>query len=211
MTRKATTLRLKRAATYYFVDKGHSVYDEVGLKSGQEWSRFRADILALTMKREIVIIEVKSGWQDFIKDVKWSEYLQFCNKMYFIIEESFHDTEKGKFVEAKLREHGVGLMVLAKVGNKVRVVVNAKRRDMLGETKKWIYTKLAWRGGFSKATMDRSMRFDCGENPGEWRDVSLIQFLGFSKADRSSYLANHPKCGFKKYLNYPNLNTDSMF
>lgn len=211
MTRKATTLRLKRAATYYFVDKGHSVYDEVGLKSGQEWSRFRADILALTMKREVVIVEVKSGWQDFIKDVKWTEYLQFCNKMYFIIEESFYNTEKGKFVEAKVREQGVGLMVLAAVGNKVRVVVNAKRRDMLGETKKWIYTKLAWRGGFSKATMDRSMRFDCGENPGECRDVSLIQFLGFSKADRSSYLSRYPKCGFKKYLNYPNLNTDSMF
>lgn len=210
MTRKETTLRLKRAATYYFVDKGHSVYDEVGLKSGQEWSRFRADILALTMKREVVIVEVKSGWQDFIKDIKWTEYLQFCNKMYFIIEESFHATEKGKFVESKVREQGVGLMVVS-VSGKVRVVANAKRRDMVGETKKWIYTKLAWRGGFSKATVDRSMRFDCGVNPGEWNDLSLIQFLGLSKADRNTYISKRPKCGYKKYVNYPNLNTDSMF
>ena len=210
MNRKETTLRLKRAATYYFVDKGHSVYDEVGLKSGKEWSRFRADILALTMKREVVIVEVKSGWQDFIKDVKWTEYLQFCNKMYFIIEESFYNTEKGKFVETKVREHGAGLMVVSD-GGKVRVAANAKRRDMVGETKKWIYTKLAWRGGFSKATTDKGMRFHCRVNFMDWPEVSLIQFLGLSKADRSTYLAKFPRCGFKRYLNYPNLNTDSMF
>lgn len=206
--RKNATLRLRRAATYYFVDKKLSVYDEVGLKSGRAYAKLRADILAFSTKGEIIITEVKSSWQDYVSDTKWHTYLPFCNKMYFIIEESLFESDKGKRIKEKVKEHGVGLMVVNEHGS-VRVVQNAKKRKVEGKVRRWLITKLAWRGGFSKASTDRSMRFDCSLTPMQSNNLSLIQFLGLCKADRSDYLSRFKTCGYKRYLNYPLLNADS--
>ena len=207
MSRKETTLRLRRAAAYYFIDKNFSVYDEVGLKSGRAYSKLRADVLAFSLKGEIVIIEVKSCWQDWASDTKWESYLDFCNKMYFIIDQQFLDSDRGQHVLQKLKSSGIGLLVVSDLGN-VRVVSNAKRRKVSGAIRRWIITKLAWRGGYCKASADRSMRFSCSKAHVLDKKISLIEFLGLCKADKALYLSKFPACGFKKYLNYPVLNTD---
>jgi len=51
---------------------------EVTLASGR-----RADLLAVSAKGEIVIIEIKSSRSDFLTDRKWTEYRQFCDRFYF--------------------------------------------------------------------------------------------------------------------------------
>lgn len=207
MSRKETTLRLRRVATYYFVDKGFSVYDEVGLKASKHRSNLRADILAFNMKGDLIITEIKSSWRDFVSDTKWESYLDYCNKMYFLITLELFESKQGEHIKKRAKEHGAGILVVDLNGS-VRAAVNAKRRKVPGKTRRWLLTKLAWRGGFSKATTDRSMRFDCSAHPKPMQDLSLIQFLGLCKADRSTYLSKNPRCGYKRYLAYPLLNTD---
>lgn len=49
----------------------------------------RSDIMALSEKGEIWIIEVKSGKPDFESDGKWHEYRPFCDRFFFAVHESF--------------------------------------------------------------------------------------------------------------------------
>jgi hypothetical protein len=208
MTRKNDTLRLKRAATYYLVDKLYSVYDEVGLKSDNKYSKLRADILGLTVRGQTVIVEIKSCWADFTSDTKWESYLPFANKMYFAISIELFESKHGAYIKDRLKAHGVGLMVVTEGGN-VIVKQNAKHRKVKGDLKRWIITKMAWRGGFCKATADRSMRFNLRSVQTPHREVNLLEFLTMPKSERTIYFAANPRCGFKKYINYPLL--DSKF
>ncbi len=49
----------------------------------------RADLMALTDKGEIWIIEIKSGAPDFQADNKWPEYLPYCDCFYFAVSPDF--------------------------------------------------------------------------------------------------------------------------
>lgn len=53
----------------------------------------RADLMALTDKGEIWIIEIKSGLADFQADDKWPDYLPYCDRFYFAVAPDF-PTEK---------------------------------------------------------------------------------------------------------------------
>lgn len=49
----------------------------------------RADLMAVTDKGEIWIIEIKSGLADFQSDQKWPDYLPFCDRFYFAVAPDF--------------------------------------------------------------------------------------------------------------------------
>lgn len=49
----------------------------------------RADIMAISDKGEIWIIEIKSCRADYESDGKWHEYRPFCDKFFFAVAESF--------------------------------------------------------------------------------------------------------------------------
>lgn len=199
--RKQTTLQIKQAVTYYLADKLFSVYDEVGLKSSSRSSKLRADILGFNQKGHIILVEVKSCYQDFKADTKWESYLPFCNKMYFAVTNEFFVSKHSAELISRCTDHGIGIMVLLECGNLV-VKKNARSKRVDGKIRRWIITKMAWRGGYSKATTDRSMRFQCGV---EDCQINLLEFLTLSKSDRNIYQAKFPKSGFKKYVNYPRL------
>jgi len=57
---------------------------EVGLPNGR-----RADIMALGSRGEIVIVEVKSGLDDFRTDRKWGDYLPYCDAFFFAVAPEF--------------------------------------------------------------------------------------------------------------------------
>lgn len=57
---------------------------EVSLASGR-----RADVLALSPKGEICIVEVKSCLQDFRTDRKWPEYSPWCDQFLFAVDCDF--------------------------------------------------------------------------------------------------------------------------
>ena len=57
---------------------------EVVLPNGR-----RADIMALSSRGRIAIVEVKSGIEDFRADRKWGDYLPFCDLFYFAVAPEF--------------------------------------------------------------------------------------------------------------------------
>ena len=59
-------------------DMRHAVLPELPLASGR-----RADLISLSEKGEIWIIEIKTSIEDFRVDRKWPEYRQHCDRMFF--------------------------------------------------------------------------------------------------------------------------------
>ncbi len=61
-----------------FWELGWSTLPELTLKSGR-----RADLVALSPKGDITIIEVKSSVADLQSDNKWPDYRDHCDRLYF--------------------------------------------------------------------------------------------------------------------------------
>lgn len=52
----------------------------------------RADVIGVSGKGEIVIVEVKSCLNDFATDQKWREYTDYCDRFFFAVDIDFpHD------------------------------------------------------------------------------------------------------------------------
>ena len=49
----------------------------------------RADLLALMPDGRFACIEVKSCARDFLTDLKWHEYREYCDAFYFAVESDF--------------------------------------------------------------------------------------------------------------------------
>ncbi len=49
----------------------------------------RADVVALSLKGDLWIVEIKSSLDDFRTDQKWPEYRDFCDRLYFAVKPDF--------------------------------------------------------------------------------------------------------------------------
>lgn len=85
-SRPETTLAVTRGAARLLIDLGYAPLAEVTLPNGR-----RADLMALGPKGDVLIVEVKSGLDDFRVDRKWGEYAPFCDSFYFAVAPSFPD------------------------------------------------------------------------------------------------------------------------
>jgi hypothetical protein len=84
LTRPETTGLVTRGAARLLVAMGYAPLAEVCLPNGR-----RADLMALGPKGDIVIVEVKSGRDDFLTDRKWGEYRPYCDSFYFAVSPDF--------------------------------------------------------------------------------------------------------------------------
>ena len=71
-------MRVRRGVQRLLIEMGASVVPELSLASGR-----RADLVALTRKGDIWIIEVKSSVEDFRVDRKWPEYRLHSDRFFF--------------------------------------------------------------------------------------------------------------------------------
>ncbi|MHB2267177.1 MmcB family DNA repair protein [Aliihoeflea sp. PC F10.4] len=71
-------LLVRRGVQRLLIDMGVSVLPELCLPTGR-----RADLVALTPKGEIWIIEIKTSIEDFRVDRKWPEYRLHCDRLFF--------------------------------------------------------------------------------------------------------------------------------
>lgn len=83
-SRPQTTSTVTRGAARLVTALGFAPLLEVVLPNGR-----RADIMALGPRGQIIIVEVKSGIDDFRTDRKWGEYLAFCDAFYFAVAPEF--------------------------------------------------------------------------------------------------------------------------
>ncbi|KPF77676.1 hypothetical protein IP78_12395 [Brevundimonas sp. AAP58] len=83
-SRPETTLSVTRGAARLLTDMGYAPLLEVGLPNGR-----RADVMALGKRGDIVIVEVKSGEEDYRVDRKWPDYEPFCDAFFFAVAPEF--------------------------------------------------------------------------------------------------------------------------
>lgn len=217
-SRTTITTKSTEACIRYFADKGFSVYEEIGLKKG---GNLRADVVAINLKGQIIITEVKSCWQDFASDNKWKNYLEFCNKFYFCIPKWLYESEKGEFIKNVCKENKVGLFIInyhdSEVAEldleknvSVRIylanVVPAFKKPVSGKLRRWLITKLAWRGGLCAANLNpnkdgspvlrQEYKFDSPLD-----ETSFLYKLDTN--EQKEYLKRFPSSSFKQRLRDP--------
>lgn len=84
LTRPEVTDAVTRGAARLFDALGYAPLLEVGLPNGR-----RADIMALGPRGQIAIVEVKSSLEDFRVNLKWPEYLPYCDAFFFAVAPEF--------------------------------------------------------------------------------------------------------------------------
>jgi len=121
--RPEVTAAVTRGAMRCLRALGYSVLAEVILASGR-----RADILALAPNGRILIVEVKSGIEDWRADAKWGDYREYCDALAFAVAADF---------PAELLPQELGLIVADAYGGAVIrppaevPLAPARRRAML--------------------------------------------------------------------------------
>ncbi len=84
LSRPEVTATLARGVTQMLLDHGLAPVLEVPLANGR-----RADVMALTPRGEIWIVETKSCLADYACDAKWPDYLEYCDRFFFGVTEDF--------------------------------------------------------------------------------------------------------------------------
>ena len=147
---------LKKAAASYFLHKGYSCHLEIGLvRRGSH----RADVLAVNLKGNLVIGEVKSSVADFTSDDnvgKWQKYLESCNQFYWLFSTEVAEKLRPHF--SRLKQHGCGILVLCPKTGYLKSLQPAKYRPMKGSRKREVITRLAWRSGDLSKRNSRRVR-----------------------------------------------------
>lgn len=69
---------VRRGVQILLNEMRHAVLPELSLSSGR-----RADLISISAKGEIWIIEIKSSIEDFRVDRKWPDYRQHCDRLFF--------------------------------------------------------------------------------------------------------------------------------
>jgi hypothetical protein len=77
-------LEIARGATRLLVNHGFVCLPEVTLPSGR-----RADLMGISDKGELWIVEVKSSVEDFRVDQKWPDYQDYCDRLFFAVNPEF--------------------------------------------------------------------------------------------------------------------------
>ena len=76
----ATAAAIQKGVCRHLRAAGFATLTEFTLASGR-----RVDVMGLSPSGQIWIIEIKSSLEDFRADLKWPEYRDFCDRLYFAI------------------------------------------------------------------------------------------------------------------------------
>jgi hypothetical protein len=79
-SRPLATLSATRGACRLLRAHDWSFATEMRLPNGR-----RADIVGMSAKGRLLIVEVKSCAADLTADLKWAEYREFCDQFYFAV------------------------------------------------------------------------------------------------------------------------------
>jgi hypothetical protein len=117
------TIAVCRGACRLMRQSGHSVLVEMPLPDGR-----RADIFAVGPEGGLTIIEVKSSIEDWRADVKWPDYHDWCDLLYFAVPVDFPQP---------VIPEEIGLIVADAYGGEIlrhparRPVAGARRKALL--------------------------------------------------------------------------------
>jgi hypothetical protein len=75
---------LARGVCRHLASHGFAVIEEFSPERGK-----RVDVMARGAKGEIWVVECKSSRADFTADSKWQGYLEWCDRYFWAVDESF--------------------------------------------------------------------------------------------------------------------------
>ena len=78
------TQAVARGVSRLFLRNQIMVQPEVRLRNNR-----RADLMGLTIKGEIIIVEIKCSRADLLGDQKWPEYLEYCDRFFWAVPAGF--------------------------------------------------------------------------------------------------------------------------
>lgn len=158
---------LKLSLYHNFIKKGYSVFLEKQMnpimntyKMGSVDSAitnlpfynsrkiYRADVLCVNTKAEIIICEIKSSLQDFKTDKKYLNYMNYCDKLYIVVT---GDWLIDDIIDDIPKEVGIVHVTLNETGHAVfRYVRKAKKlHSLLVGTRYGMMVSLCWHSGLS--------------------------------------------------------------
>lgn len=82
--RPEITRAVCRGASRHLRERGYAVVKEMTFANGR-----RGDIVALSVKGELLVVEVKSGVEDYRVDGKWPDYRDYCDGFLFAVAPEF--------------------------------------------------------------------------------------------------------------------------
>jgi hypothetical protein len=83
-SRPALTRQIMRGTARHLQASGYAVVAEMALANGR-----RADLVGLSPTGQLLIVEVKSGLEDYRADSKWPEYRDYCDALSFAVGPDF--------------------------------------------------------------------------------------------------------------------------
>lgn len=83
-TRPDITRAVCRGAGRHLRERGYAIVKEMTFANGR-----RGDIVALSPAGELLVVEVKSGIEDYRVDGKWPDYRDFCDGFLFAVAPEF--------------------------------------------------------------------------------------------------------------------------
>ncbi|MBN9061515.1 MAG: hypothetical protein BGP06_00280 [Rhizobiales bacterium 65-9] len=84
LARPDRTRDICRGVSRHLIQRGYAVVTEMTFSNGR-----RADLFAVGAKGDILVVEVKSGWEDFRVDRKWPDYRDYCDRFFFAVDLDF--------------------------------------------------------------------------------------------------------------------------
>ena len=107
--------------------KGYKVLSEFALPNKK-----RVDIIAINLKRKIIIVEVKSNKKSLKYDKKWKNYVNYCNYFYFACNDKLKDFN---FSE--------NIGVIQNNSNNIKIIRKSKYKKLSENKKKQLIFKIA--------------------------------------------------------------------
>lgn len=153
-------LEIRSGVERYFEELGWATLPELALESGR-----RADIVALSPKGDVTIVEIKSSIADFRADTKWPDYRLDCDVLIFA---TLAD------VPAEVFPQDAGLMVCDAYGGEI--LRSAPEHKMPAARRKKLHLRFARACAFrlarccahagvaSDAFIGAAGELDCGAN-----------------------------------------------
>ena len=126
----AAALEIQRGVGRLLLAHGLASLTELPLANGR-----RADVVGLSDKGEIWIIEVKSSLEDYRSDQKWPEYAEFCDRFYFAVAPGF---------PREIIPEDVGLIIADRFG--AAIVRTGPQTLLAGARRKAMTTRFARAG-----------------------------------------------------------------
>lgn len=151
MTRSEITAILKDATISHFSHKKYSCFNEIAVN---RWGKLRADILALSFRGNIIMAEIKSARADYVADLKWRSYLDYCDRFFFVMTQSVYERLKTR-LRVDLKGTGVGVLILDPNTGYLRSVMSSRLQTLSDDTRWTLLIRMAWRSGISCRTVRR--------------------------------------------------------